>query len=289
MARARVVPYLLIAPALVVVVALTFLPALYAIDMSLNDMVAGTGRFRFVGLANYRQLVHASDFWNSFGISVRFAFFYVLITLALGLALALLANRRPRLVGLYLTLIFIPWVLSDLVAGIVWQWLFNQQVGVLELALHRLGLTPQQGIIGTAGGATAVMVCLAIWRSLPFTALLLLAGLQTISREVIESARVDGATSWAVFRRVIAPLMRPQVLVVLLLLTIGALNTIGIFIAVTGGGPGQATEVLALYMYEQGWNYFRLGYASAVSVFLLVVNVAVATVYIRSLRTDYRL
>lgn len=287
--RSRYIPYVLIAPALLLILVFVFYPTLYGIQLSLSEQVPITGEFRLIGLTNFQNLLTNPEFLGTLAVSFKFAIFYVAIAIVLGLGLALIMNRKLYFTGTYLTIIFIPWVLSDVVAGIIWRWMFNQSVGIVELTLRRLHLSPSVGMLASPTGVLGVMVFLAVWRSLPFTMLLLLAGLQAISQELIEAAKIDGANAWNRLWAVTLPLLRPQLLVVTLLLSIGAINASGIFLTVTDGGPGHATEVTALYMYHTAFRFFQLTQGSAIAMVMFVINLTITLVYLRIFRSEYHI
>lgn len=287
--RSRFAPYIMISPALLLILVFVFYPTLYGIQLSLSEQVPITGEFRLIGLTNYQFLLTNPVFLGTLVVSFKFAFFFVIIAIVLGVALALLMNRKLRFTGTYLTIIFIPWVLSDVVAGLIWRWMFNQSVGIIELTLRRLHVSPEVGMLASPTGVLAVMVFLAVWRSLPFTMLLLLAGLQAISQELIEAAKIDGANVWNRLWSITLPLLRPQLLVVTLLLSIGAINASGIFLTVTDGGPGRATEVTALYMYHTAFRFFQLTQGSAIAMIMFAVNLTLALIYLRIFRSEYQI
>lgn len=287
MARPKLFPYLLILPAFLMIAVFVFYPTLYGIRLSLSQQIPITGEFRFIGLTNFRNLLLSSDFQHSITVSLRFVFFYVMLCTVLGLALAVLMNRKMAMTGLYMTLIFIPWVLSDVVAAIVWRWMFNQQVGIIEVTLRRLGVGPPLGILASSSGALFVMVFLSTWRGLPYVMLLLLGGLQSISSELLEAAKIDGASGWRAFFSITLPLLRGQLLVVLLLLSIGAMNASGSFLTLTDGGPGRSTEVMALYMYHLAFRFFQLAQGSAVAVIMFFFNLFITAIYIRVFREQF--
>jgi multiple sugar transport system permease protein len=188
-----------------------------------------------------------------------------------------------------MALLFIPWVLSPTVASIIWRWLFNPAIGLIEMTLRELGLVGIGGTLANPNGAMAIMIGLSVWQGLPFSMLLLLAGLQSISTELIEASRLDGASAWQVFRYITLPLLRPQLLVLLLLLTIGAVNASDAFIVVTDGGPGNATEVLGIRMYHMAFRFFQLTQGSALAVIMFFINLAIAVIYFRVFSAQYEI
>lgn len=288
MHRSKILPYLFISPALVLIFVIIFYPTLYGLYLSLCSQIPGTGEFKFMGLGNFSNFLTSKDFWQSVRVTLIFSLGYVVLTVVLGLFLAIMLNQRVKFSGIYMTLLFIPWVLSPTVAAIIWRWLFNPAVGLIELTMRRLGLVGIGGILSNPWGARAIMVSLSVWQGIPFSMLLLLAGLQSISSELIDAGRIDGATHWQSFRFIIWPLLKPQLLVLLLLLTIGAINASGTFLVVTDGGPGRATEVLGIYMYHIAFRFFQLTQGSALAVIMFFINLGITLIYMRFFSSEYQ-
>lgn len=213
-----------------------------------------------------------------------FLVFYVAVTVIVSLLVALMLNSGIAASGLYMTVIFLPWVLSEITSGVVWRWFFYRDYGILQNLLGPL--FDNATIITTPGGAMGIVTAATIWRSVSFGMLLLLAGLQTIPKEVYEAANVDGAVGFIQFRRITWPLLFPTVIVTTAFLTIQAVNNVGMFLSITDGGPGRATEVLSLYMYREAIQYFNLGYGASLSVLLLLLNAVLAAVYLRFLKRE---
>jgi ABC-type sugar transport system permease subunit len=228
---------------------------------------------------------------------------YVVITLTAGFVVASILNRKLRLSGLYLTLLFIPWILADILAGIVFRLLVVPDYGVLSGFLGNPEIFPPKGLsILTAARpspwfgefpfppspAMIYLILAAAWRALPFITLLLLAALQTIASEVIESARIDGANSWQVARRITIPLILPTLVVALFSLILGGMNGVGMVFSLTGGGPGTTTHVLSYHLYTLGWSRLRFGQAAALALMIAVVNWLLISGTMRLTRVDER-
>ncbi len=275
-------PYLLISPALFLIVVVSLYPTLYSLYLSLNRV--RRGKLEYIGLKNFDIIFNSGDFKESLNHTLVFGFFYILITVAFAFLLALLFNRGLRLGGFYMTLIFIPWVLSEIVSGVVWRWMFYRDYGVLQ---NMIGpLFGDITLMNKANGAMGIVTAASVWRSTAFVMLLILAGLQTIPKAIYEAAAIDGASRWQIFRKITWPLVRPTTLVTVVFLTIQAVNAVGMFLAITDGGPGRATEVLSLHMYREAIQFFHFGYGAALSVILFGMNVILAVVYTKALQTD---
>lgn len=278
-------PFWLILPTLLVLAVVQLYPGLYTVWLSLQTR-RPTG-WEFVGVNNYTRLTQMSVFGESVGHTIVFLVGFVTLTLVLGLGLALLLNRKLRLSGLYITLLYIPWVIADIIAGLVWRLLVVPDYGILSGITQNPLIFPPKGLsILTAvpphpwfgsfpfppAPAMIYLILASAWRALPFITLLLLAAMQTVSPEIIESSRIDGARSWQVVRFILLPLMLPTLVVALFSLTLSGMNGVGMVFSMTSGGPGTSTEVLSYLLYSIGWNQREFGRAAAVAMLIAVVN-----------------
>lgn len=286
MIKKKLYPYVLIAPALLFVSAVSLYPSLYTFYLSTQRFRRGAAEF--VGLRNFQVMWESRNFWNSLRLSGVFGFWFLLLVMLLGLGLALVFNRKLRGNGVYMTLIFIPWMISEIVAGIMWRWMFLPNIGVLQNFLGPLLATGGESFrfLATGSGAMGVVVAATLWRSLAFATLLLLAGLQTIPGELGEAAAIDGANRWQNFWRVTWPLLLPTAQVTLVFMSIQAVNAVGMFLSITRGGPGRTTEVISLQMYREALEFNNWGYAGALAVVMFAINALLALVYIRGLQSQ---
>jgi len=222
-------------------------------------------------------------FWNT----IRFTVMYVPAAIVLPLVVAVLIERAGRLSTLFRTLNFIPIVVSVAVVSIIWMWIYHPEYGVLNTLLRGLlGRDAGYNWLSDAKLAMPAIVAMAVWHGLGFNMLLYLVGLQRIPLELTEAARVDGATGWKAFRMVTLPLMKPTILLVGLLATIGALKVFGQMFIMTQGGPGDSTLSMVLYLYNVAFRYgkFRFGYASALAWMLAAFILLVTLVAFRLTR-----
>jgi multiple sugar transport system permease protein len=278
----KLLPLWFLLPAIIVLVLLQVGPTLYSFYLSFThlslDEVSNKLKLDFVGLDNYLRLANSASFTHSLSRTAIYSLWYVVLTISLGLLLALLLNRGIRFTRFYLIVLFIPWVISDIVAGTIWRWLFQQTYGIVQVWLNPiLGAS----LLTTPNGAMAVVVAASVWRSLAFTTLLFLAALQTVPREILESAAIDGANRFRRFLYVIFPIIRSTVLVVLLLTSIRAINTVGLIFAITKGEPGGATVTTSYYLLRTGWEQGEFGLGAAISVSLFVINMILTIFYLR--------
>lgn len=275
-------PYLLTLPALVFITIVSLYPTLYSFYLSMTRSKKGI--IEFVGLRNYSIILRSADFRQSLWLTIVFTVFYVLLTVIIAYILALMLNRGLKLTGVYMTIIFLPWVLSEITSGVVWRWMFYQDYGIIQNLLAPI--FKGKALITTNWGAMAIVIAATTWRSISFGMLLLLAGLQTVPREIYEAASIDGSNGWNSFWKVTWPLVRPTTIVTTVFLTIQAINGVGMVLAITEGGPGRATEILGLHMYREAMQFYNFGYAAALSVVLLLINIVLAAFYLRALERE---
>ncbi|MDJ0752711.1 MAG: sugar ABC transporter permease [Ardenticatenaceae bacterium] len=282
MRQKKIYPYLLIAPALLFITAVTLYPTIFSVYLSLNRSRRGV--LEFVGLRNFEIIFNSGDFWESFRLTLIYGFLFVGLVMVFAFLLALIFNRGLLFGGVYMSIIFIPWMLSEIVSSVMFRWMFLPEIGIAQRLLGPIfgDIT----FLGNDAGAMGVVIGATIWRSVAFAMLLLLAGLQTIPGELTEAASIDGANRWQAFWKVTWPLVLPTTQVTIVFLTIQAINAAGMFLSITNGGPGRATEVLSLYMYREAIVFFNFGYGAALAVILFLLNAVLAIVYIRSLRSQ---
>ncbi|MFU8883978.1 MAG: carbohydrate ABC transporter permease [Cyanobacteriota bacterium] len=255
---------LLMAPALLLLLAVFVWPILYYGWLSLQALSVDTGLEAVpVGLANWQRLLGDSRFWQDTGQTLRFAGVSVGLELLLGLAIALLLHQRWRGRGLVRSLTLLPWALPTTVMALGWRWIFNDPNGPINGALQGLGLatvpflsSPQLAWIAT--------VIADVWKTTPFVALLLLAGLQMIPTDLYEALALEGGTPWQALRRITLPLLRPYIFIVLLFRLAQALGVFDLIAVLTGGGPASSTESLALYAYLNAMRFLDFGYSATV-------------------------
>jgi ABC-type sugar transport system permease subunit len=238
----------------------------------------------FIGVENYLDIVRDARFRSAMGHTAFFTVVTVTLEIVLGLFLALAMNRAFRGRGAVRAAILVPWSIPTVVAGLLWRFLFDSQSGPISPALQRAGITDQP-LVWFVDAATAwIPVIVAdVWKTTPFVALLILAGLQNIPHELYEAAAVDGASRATQFRRVTLPMLRPALLVALIFRTMDAFRVFDLVYVLTGGGPGTATEPIALYTFNALFQNLRSGYASALSVIVFVVTFGIALLYVRIL------
>jgi len=278
----RTLGVLLLAPAFVLLALIVVYPIGRLIWNSFFDLrLSGGGGARFVGLENYALVLADPDFWNATRNTVLITLITVPGALVVGLSLALLANlpfRRQWPVRLALLL---PWALPLSFAGLIFAWFFHTEYGVVNDVMRRFGADePTMWLLRPGWAFTAICLTI-IWKTSSFMALILLAGLQMIPKSLYEAAEVDGASRWQQFREVTLPMLMPSIIVALIFRTITALQTFDIPYTMTKGGPGNATETLAMLIHKTTIDYLDVGYGSTLAVCMFVLSLAVTAVYLR--------
>lgn len=281
--------YWLIAPAVLLLAAVALIPIAAAFFLSLQQRLPIFQIVRFVGLENYRFLAIDPRFWNSLGNTLYFTFLAVALELALGLAVALLLDRAFPGRGWMRAIVLLPWAIPTVVSSRMWEWLYNVEFGLLNFLLTESGLTSGPvNWLGDPFWAIHAAILIDVWKSVPFVAILLMAGLQTIPRELYLAARVDGAGGWGIFRHIILPSLTPMILVVLLFRTLDAFRVFDAIYVLTGGGPANTTETLSIYTYKVLFQTLQFGYGSALSVTMFLCVAAISLVYLAFLGRERR-
>ncbi len=265
---------------LVVVYPITtlFFTSLHAVDNA--NPRAGE---QWVGLANYFRAFDDDRFWHSLFQTVLYVVVTVPGALLVGLGLALLANKPftvkwPVRLGLLL-----PWALPLVFCGLIFRWFFEYETGIVNDVLVRVGFEPLQWLSSPTLATIAICITI-IWKASSFMALMLLAGLQSIPKSLYEAAEVDGASKWQQFVEITLPMLRPAIFVALIFRTITAIQTFDIPYAMTGGGPGDATETLAMYIHKTTLDFLDFGYGSALATLMFVLSLVLTTGYLKYTR-----
>ncbi|MFQ5694597.1 MAG: carbohydrate ABC transporter permease [Terriglobia bacterium] len=279
MRRHKLFPYLLLAPAVVLLLALTVYPLLYIVRISLHRL--GPAGDTFVGLENFLRLLQDSFFHRALWQTLVFVVSALALELLLGLALALLLDSQLRARHFWRALFLLPMILPPVVVGVIWRLIYNPNFGVLNGFLGQLGLdTTRLTWLADPAVALAAVIAVDVWEWTPFVFLILLAGLQALPEEPYEAARIDGSSWWQTFRYITLPLLKPAILVALLLRTMDLIRIFDQVFILTQGGPGFATETVSLYIYKTAFRFFDFGYAAALSLVLLAATLVVSRFYL---------
>lgn len=235
---------------------------------------------QWVGLANYRQLMHDPVFAESVRHTLVYTVLFVPTTLALSLLAAAALNRRIRGISLYRLAVFVPVVTSTVATGVIFTWLLDQNYGLVNNAFGKVGL-PTFGFFSSPDQSLYAVVLMTVWGWVGFGALIFLAGLQGVPQDLVEAAMIDGCTRRGAFWRVEVPLLRPVAGFLLVWLTISALQLFDEVYVTTKGGPLHSSTVVVYYLYQQAFQFFSAGYAAAIAVVLFVAIVLITLVQLR--------
>lgn len=275
-------------PTLVVLIGLNTFPMIYSILLSFSRVDTSTGlEVGEFTLDNWSSLLQAGQFWGSLWFTVVFTVLAVVIEYVIGLALALLLRERLAGGGFFRVLFAIPMMLAPVAIGFMWRMLYDQGNGPINAILGGLGLG-SPGWLSNAHLAVVSVVIMDVWEWTPLLFLLLLAGLQAIPTEVLEAARIDGATGFQVIIRVILPMLAPVSVTAVFLRMIDSFQVFGQIFLLTGGGPGTSTTSTTLYAFFQGFQSFDLGYGSSIALALLLLVIIVSTLFLSVSRRALR-
>jgi multiple sugar transport system permease protein len=239
----------------------------------------------FIGLQNYREVLQDGAFWDAVGHTVYFTVASVIPAMAIGLALALLLNTQMRALGLFRAAFYLPAITPLVIAAIIWKWVYNADYGLANYYLMRVGLIDQPvHWLADKHLAMPAVIVMGIWVSVGFNMIVYLAGLQAIPAEFYEAAQVDGANAWQRFRRITFPLVAPTTFFLLIVQSIWGMQAFDqIFVMTSGGppGPGGATTTVVYYLWQQGFRFFRMGYAAALAYTMFVLLFVVSLIQFR--------
>ena len=279
--------WLLLAPTLAVVAFVALYPLLQTIWQSFTDARLASGREpQFVGLRNYERLIGDQTFLNSIAVTVQFTVLTIIFEFILGLIIAMVINSNFRGRGAMRAAMLVPWAIPTVISAQMWKWMYHDVYGVInDLLVNKLHLL-QQNVAFLAESSTAIPAISAvdIWKTTPFVALLLLAGLQVIPHDVYEAARVDGANPLQQFFQITLPLLRPAILVTLIFRTLDALRVFDVFYVMFGATPN--TQTMAIYNQQTIVAFSRLGYGATISIAIFLIIAVFVVVYVTFFKVE---
>lgn len=287
----RAVMNLFIWPTLVLLIAFNFFPLFYSLYLSFtNYRATGNTAPAWVGIQNYAAILTDPKLWEAFTTSGKYVLFSVALQTVIGFTLAMLVRGKFRGSGVVTTLILVPMMLSPVVVGLFWKLMYNPSFGFFNYLIGLGGEGQLDMIASRFGGqavqglALAAVILVDVWMWSPFVMLLVLSGLNAIPDYLYEAAAIDRASSWFQFWRITVPQVMPLLLIAVLFRTIEALKSFDLVMGLTGGGPGNQTELIAVYLYRVAFlGQFRSGYASALAYIILIIVIAISNLYIRYL------
>jgi multiple sugar transport system permease protein len=264
-------------------------PAVRGFYLSFTDFDLLKNSGSWVGLDNYKAMLQDALFWNSLWVTFKYVVINIGIQTVLALAIAVLMHRLTQSVVVR-SIVLLPWLVPNAVLALLWMWMLDPNLGIVNHWLNAIGFD-SQGFLGSESQVIPTIAGINIWKNMGYTALLLFGGLVMIPRSYYEAAALDGASEWRMFRTITLPLLRPVLALVLVVTVVGSFqvfDTVQIATAgiggTTPGGPGNASRVLYMYIFQQAFEFNALGYASALAVALIVLLVVIAAVQLRLLR-----
>jgi multiple sugar transport system permease protein len=268
-------------PAVLVIAAVIVFPWIYTLFMSLQDWKIGGGA-EFVGLGNFIDLAKDQRFVESMGHTVYFTVLAVVLPILFGTAAALVFHREFPARGLLRTIFIMPMMATPVAVALVWTMMFHPQLGVLNYLLSLVGIGPSAWVYDP-GTVIPTLVMVEVWHWTPLVMLIVLGGLAGLPREPYESALIDGANDWHMFRHITLPLVWPFIMVAIVIRTIDALKAFDTIFVITQGGPGTASETMNIFLYLQAFQFYKIGYASAVVVifFVIIIMLSLLLLYAR--------
>lgn len=265
--------YMFLAPAILVMGIALFYPIGYMVYASFLDWSPSQriGQAEFIGLRNYANLLTDAAFGESVWVTLKFAFLVVTLEMFIGVGLALLLDRNIRGMSVLRTIFILPMMIAPIVVGLMWRYMYHPTVGIFNRSLKDLGF--EEGIpwLSDSTWSFAAVVIADVWQWTPFIFILALAAMQSLPRSALEAAEIDGATEWQKILMIKLPLMMPVLIVTLLLRLIDAFKVLEVILVLTNGGPGLATEIVALRIFRTAQEFQELGEAAAMSNLLLMI------------------
>ena len=274
---------LFILPSLIGFTVFYAVPAVRGIWISFTDWDL-LREAKFIGIENYVDLLSDKDFWNALLVTLYYVLLNIPLQTVLAMIIAVMMSRLTKSMVIR-ALIILPWLMPPVVVGLIWLWLLDPNLGIVNAGLKALGL-PMIAFFGLPQWAMPTIAMINIWEYVGYTALLIFAGLQSIPGSVYEAASIDGASENQMFWKVTVPLLRPVLVFVIVTSVIGSFQIFDTIAITTKGGPVNATQVMNYYIYEQAFSRFNMGYATALSMVLFLILIFVSMMQMRLMRAD---
>ncbi|NTF90790.1 sugar ABC transporter permease [Agrobacterium rhizogenes] len=273
-------PWLLLLPAFLSLASVSFYPIVNGVYLSFTNRSLITQDNDFIGIANYAQLLADPPFWNAWWHTIWFTVASTTLETLIGLAMALILCEAFAGRGVIRAAMLVPWAMPTVVTSKMFGWLFDGQHGIINFILLHLGLIDQNvNWYGSPDTALTTIILADVWKTTPFMALLLLTGLQTVPKSLIEAARMDGARAWTIFWNIRLPLLLPTLLIAGLFRALDAFRVFDLVYVLTGGGPADSTETLSTLSYKVLFSTLQFGYGSAVSTAMFITEGLIAVVF----------
>lgn len=273
--RNNLIAWLLVAPSLIFMLIFTVYPVFRSVYLSLTKYRLGMQAPEFIGLENYINLAGSSLFWKVMGNTLYFALITIIPSMVVGLFLATIVNRKSRLTGFVRTAYFYPVVMPMIAIASIWMFIYMAKNGLFDQMLVSLGLEPMN-VLSSKATVLPAMAFMYVWKEAGYLMVFFLSGIQSISDEVNEAARIDGADSWTIFRKITLPLLAPTFLFVSTIALTNSFKLVDHVVIMTEGAPNNASTLLLYYIYQQGFTNFNYGVSSALTTVMLVLLMIVA-------------
>ena len=273
--RNNLIAWLLVAPSLIFMLIFTVYPVFRSVYLSLTKYRLGMQAPEFIGLENYINLAGSSLFWKVMGNTLYFALITIIPSMVVGLFLATIVNRKSRLTGFVRTAYFYPVVMPMIAIASIWMFIYMAKIGLFAQMLVSLGLEPMN-VLSSKATVLPAMAFMYVWKEAGYLMVFFLSGIQSISDEVNEAARIDGADSWTIFRKITLPLLAPTFLFVSTIALTNSFKLVDHVVIMTEGAPNNASTLLLYYIYQQGFTNFNYGVSSALTTVMLVLLMVVA-------------
>lgn len=275
--------YLFILPSLIGFLLFFAIPSVRAVQISFTEWNLLRPP-EAIGLGNYRELLGDPKFWNAMKVTGLYVLYNIPLQTVLGLFIAVVMDRVAKSI-LVRGIFVLPYLLSNVIVALIWLWLLDPLLGYGNVVLGWLGID-RQPFFGSVTQALPTIAGINIWRHMGFNALLFYAGIQSIPKSLYEAATIDGAGEWRMFRNITLPLLRPVMVFVLVTSIVGSFQIFDTVAVTTQGGPVDATRVIVWYIYQNAFEFFKMGYATAMSVVLFLILIVVTLLQMRLLRGD---
>ena len=273
--RHNLLAWLLVAPSLVFMLIFTVYPVFRSIYLSLTRYRLGMQKPEFIGLENYINLMGSSLFWKVMGNTLFFALITIIPSMVVVLFLAPLVNRKSRMTGFARTAYFYPVIMPMIAIASIWMFIYMAKNGLFDQMLASLGFEPMN-VLSSKTTVLPAMAVMYVWKEAGYLMVFFLSGIQSISDEVNEAARIDGANSWTIFRKITLPLLAPTFLFVSTIALTNSFKLVDHVVIMTEGAPNNASTLLLYYIYQQGFTNFNYGLSSALTTVMLVLLMIVA-------------
>jgi multiple sugar transport system permease protein len=281
-----IIGFLFVFPALLNFAIFRYYPMIWSANTSLWDYSLLGGFEKFVGFENYHHMFTDKYFWGSLLVTVKFFLMYVPSVVALATLLAVFVSQNRKGMNVARAIIYIPVVTSFVVVSIIWGMLLNRQIGLVNSIIQALGFDPVTFLMDKKN-ALPTIAMISIWKNVGYSMIIIVAALKGISKSFYEAAIVDGANAWQRFWKITIPMIRRQLMFVTVWATLGAFQVFIPIYSLTQGGPRRATRVIVYYLYERAFAFGEMGYASAISIFLLILLLIISVIQMRAFKQDY--